>query len=424
MISIINDKINLFLRLTLIFFPILIILGPFSLNLFSVIFSLYAIKNYKNFKKSKIFNKRIILIFFSFTILLFPFESIQFESAFVKFLSFLRFVLMLFGIIFFLEKENKENRILLKIYKFYSLILTVIIFDVLIEYISGSNILGYRSEYIGRIASFTNDELIIGYILCFLILFTLAFIFKKTKILYFFTILFIFITISFLIGERSNFIKLFLLLITSVLIYFYNTNNFKKNLLIAIPLILILFISFFEITKNTKPGKKLYSAFDNMIIIENDKFSLNLKNEFFNSRHAYHYTTAYKIFINYPVFGIGINNFFSESSKKKYRIKKYWPASNHPHQIYLEIISEVGLTGLAYFSFIFFYPIFLSIKSYQKSKDITLLSHLLLHVFFIFPILPSGSLFGTNYGIPFWFNLSLLLYLSQKNLKFNKSNFK
>ena len=80
----------------------------------------------------------------------------------------------------------------------------MIIFDILIEYISGSNILGYRSEYIGRIASFTNDELIMGYILCFLILFTLAFIFKKTKILYFFTILFIFITISFLIGERSN----------------------------------------------------------------------------------------------------------------------------------------------------------------------------------------------------------------------------
>ena len=59
MISIINDKINLFLRLTLIFFPILIILGPFSLNLFSVIFSLYAIKNYKNFKKVKFLIKEL-----------------------------------------------------------------------------------------------------------------------------------------------------------------------------------------------------------------------------------------------------------------------------------------------------------------------------------------------------------------------------
>ena len=99
---------------------------------------------------------------------------------------------MLFGIIFFLEKENKENRILLNIYKFYSLILTVIIFDVLIEYISGSNILGYSSEYIGRIASFTNDELIIGYILCFLILFTLVFIFKKLN-LYIFCLFYLFL---------------------------------------------------------------------------------------------------------------------------------------------------------------------------------------------------------------------------------------
>ena len=99
MISIINDKINLFLRLTLIFFPILIILGPFSLNLFSVIFHYTQLKIIKILKKLKFLIK--LFNFFSFTILLFPFESIQFESAFVKFLSFLRFVLMLFGIIFF-----------------------------------------------------------------------------------------------------------------------------------------------------------------------------------------------------------------------------------------------------------------------------------------------------------------------------------
>ncbi len=415
MISVIDNKINLFLKLILIFFPIFIILGPFALNLFSIIFSLYAIKNFQEFK---IFNKKIILLFFSFIILLFPFESIEFNTAFIKYLSFFRFVLMLFGIIIFLNKENKKNNILLKVYKSYILILIIIVFDVLVEYFTGSNILGYRSEYIGRIASFTNDELIIGYISSFLILFTSAFIFKKTKILYYFIILFIFVTISFLIGERSNFIKLFVLVITSISIQYFYSKNFKaKNLIVLIPALLILSVSFFEITKNTKPGKKLYSTFDNLIVIENDKFSLNLKEEFYNSRHAYHYTTAYKIFLEYPVFGIGINNFFLESTKEKYMIKNYGPASNHPHQIYLEIISEVGLTGLVYFIFIFFYPIYCSIKSFKKSKKIILLSHLFLHIFFIFPILPTGSLFGTNYGIPFWFNLSILIYLSNKKNK-------
>ena len=58
------------------FFPIFIILGPFALNCFSIIFSLYAIINYKSLKQFKILNKKIIIIFFSFVVLIFPFESL------------------------------------------------------------------------------------------------------------------------------------------------------------------------------------------------------------------------------------------------------------------------------------------------------------------------------------------------------------
>ena len=104
---------------------------------------------------------------------------------------------MLFGVIIFLDKENKKNKILFKIYKSYVFILTIILVDVLVEYFSGYNLLGYSSEYIGRIASFTNDELIIGYISSFLILFSLVFIFKNTNNVNFFIILSIFIIISF-----------------------------------------------------------------------------------------------------------------------------------------------------------------------------------------------------------------------------------
>ena len=94
-------------------------------------------------------------------------------------------------------------------------------------------------------------------------------------------------------------------------------------------------------------------------------------------------------------------------------------ASTHPHQLYFEIISEVGLIGLIYFILIFFYPIYTSIKSLNRSNEIIIVSHLFLHFYFIFPILPSGSFFGTNYGIPFWYNLAILFYLSRKNLKSN-----
>ena len=53
----------------------------------------------------------------------------------------------------------------------------------------------------------------------------------------------------------------------------------------------------------------------------------------------------------------------------------------------------------------------------KEQQEVNILSHLLLHIYFIFPFLPSGSIFGTNTGVPFWLNLTILIYLSQKNLK-------
>ena len=430
----VGNSINVVLKLILLSFPILIILGPFALNCFSIIFSFYAVINYKSLNELKFFNKKILIIFLSFIILIFPFESVEFENAFLKYLSFFRFVLMLFGLIIFFEKGNKNNVQFFKIHKVYLVILIVITIDILVEHFSGSNLLGYSTLYKGRIASFTNDELIIGYIFCFLVLFTLTFIYKKTNLLIFFITLFVFLNISMLIGEKSNFIKLFFLIIMFTFAHFFYLHKFKiKKLLIVVPIIFVFLISFFQLTKNTIQAQKFYSEFENLVVFENNKVSLKIEEEFLNTKHYPHYFAAYKIFLNYPVFGIGINNFYLESNKELYKLKpncgdnigcthsgKFQVSSTHPHQLYLEIISEVGLTGLIYFIFIFFYPIYISVRSFIKSKEIHLVSHLLLHIYFIFPFLPSGSFFGTNYGIPFWFNLSILLYLSNKNLKFNK----
>ena len=415
----VKDKINLVLQLLILLFPILIILGPLALNVFSIIFSLYAIFN---FKKFRILDRKIIILFFGFVILIFPFESIEFKNSFIKYLSFFRFVLMLLGLVIFFEKENNKNYFFLKIYKIYAFILIIIIIDVIIEFIFGTNILGYKSYIDSRIASFTNDELIIGYIFCFIALFILTFIFEKTNAYYFFIIVGIILFISFIIGERSNFIKLFSLVLLFTFINLFYFSKFRlKNLFIAIPIILISVVSFYQLTKNTPQGKSLYRLLE-INMPEESKTSFDIKEKFLESHHAPHYVTAYKIFLNYPIFGIGINNFYSESTKKKYIDERLQysggsRASTHAHQLYLEILSEVGLLGLMYFIFIFLYPVYLSLKLLIKTQEINILSHLFLHFYFIFPILPSGSIFGTNTGIPFWFNLAVIIYLSKKNLK-------
>ena len=438
--QIISSKINSILGLLLLSFPILIILGSFALNCFSIIFSLYAIFNYKKFLNIDFINPKAKIFFFSFIILIFPFESFEFQDSFsqssiFKYLSFSRFVLMLFGLIIFLEKNNKTN-FFSKIYKTNVVILLILSIDILFEYLFGYNLFGYKSSKAHRIASFTNDELIIGYIFCFTALFTLTFIFKRSNHYYFFVLICFFMIISFIVGERSNFLKFVSLIMLFYFIHFFLNSkklNIKKFILFT-PVILVLLFSFYQLTKNTKQGKSLYDLTENLVIVENGKYKLNVIERFKVSTHAPHYVTAYKIFLNYPIFGIGINNFYSESTKTKYEDGKFGVntatsdglvespvhrASTHPHQIYLEIISEVGLVGLVYCIFIFFYPIYISLKSFKKNKEIYFISHLLLHIFFIFPILPSGSFFGTNYGIPFWFNLSILIYLSKKNFKFH-----
>lgn len=409
-----ENKINSVLKLLVFSLPILIIIGPFAINSFAIIFSLYAIVNYKFLIENNIFSKKVLFFFLSFIILIFPYESIDFQNSILKYFAFSRFILMLFGLIIFFNKQNSNKEFFYNIYKLYIIYLIVISIDVLIEQFYGSNILGYSTDYTGRIASFTNDELIIGFIFSFLFIFSLASLYKKTDYKYFFIILILFLIISFLIGERSNFLKLFLLII---IFYFINLIYFEKlklkNFLWIIPIFIILLASSYELAKDTSQGKKLFKRVKSLEIVEMKKY-------FYASRHASQYFTAYNIFLNYPIFGIGINNYYQESSKSRYENNNFERtssrATNHPHQIYLEIISEVGLFGSVYFFFVIFYPIYISAKNLIKSNNSFLLSHLLLHIFFVIPILPSGSFFGTNYGIPFWFNLSMLLYLSKRDI--------
>lgn len=409
-----ENSINLALQLLIFTLPILIIIGAFAVNSFAIIFSLYGLVNFNFLIKNNIINKRILFFFFSFLILIFPYDSINFQNSIVKYLAFFRFVLMLFGLIIFFSKQN-INKFFNTLYKVYIIYLIIISIDVLIENFYGFNILGYSTDYTGRIASFTNDELIIGYIVGYLFIFSSAELYKKTHYKYFYIVSIFFLIISFIIGERSNFLKLFLLIFTFYLINLIFFEKLKLRIFLwIIPIFIILLASSYELSKNTPQGKKLFKKVNSLDIVE-------IKKNFYASRHASQYFTAYNIFLNYPIFGIGINNYYEESRKIQYENKDLQATgsrvTNHPHQLYLEIISEVGLFGSIYFFFVIFYPIYISVKNLIKKKDSFLLSHLLLHIFFVMPFLPSGSFFGTNYGVPFWFNLSILIYLTKKKFR-------
>ena len=413
-------KFDKFIEYSFYCFPILMILGNSFINLFSILLSIYALVNFKSIKELILSKNKIYILVLSTIIVIFPYNSINFENSLIKFFSFFRFVLMFFGVLIFL----KRNQLVIDKSKIiYIFLISIIAIDVIKEYFTGTNIFGFYTDYSGRIASFTNDELIIGYIFCFTSIFVIDSFFKIKNDYYLLILIFFLLTISFIIGERSNFIKFFII---ASLGYFVNYFKFNKILIKKFVKIFILFFTllliFFYVIKDTKQFSKIdiFKIRDQNInqiekVDDNqNKFYKNYKNLIYNSKHTPHYKTAYEIFLNYPLFGIGLNNYGEEAIKKEYEDKRYFytnsRASTHPHQLFFEIISEVGIIGLIFFICLFIIVLYEGGKSYIHRNNKNILPFLLLHIFFIFPILPSGSFFGSNYGVPFWLNLSIIVY--------------
>lgn len=126
------------------------------------------------------------------------------EYSILKSLGFMRFILMAYAISYYFKKFDK---IIIKIWFVFFLVVCV---DLVFEFLVGKNILGFESLYPSRLVGFTSTEHKIGGFYFGFIFLALSFLIdKKNYMFYLFSIIFFIIAI--LIGERSNFIKIFLM---------------------------------------------------------------------------------------------------------------------------------------------------------------------------------------------------------------------
>jgi len=296
---------------------------------------------------------------------------------------------------------NKIEKINL-LFKIWSFIFFIIVIDVIFEFFIGHNLIGYSSYMPGRIASFFGDELVIGAFFHGFVLFFISYLineYPKKKLFLTITILTL-LYASFIIGERSNFIKiLFSLIIYSFLVL--KISNTKK--ITAIFFIFIIIASIINFNKDYK-----YRYYDQIKNI----YGKNAWNYFLkNSQYGAHQLVAFQIFKDNLLFGVGIKNFMSESYNDKYKNDN--PSNNlrvatHPHQLHMEFLSETGLFG--YISFLIFIigSIFLGIKEHLKSKNLYLISSIIFIISTLIPIIPSGSFFSTFTGGIFWINFIIM----------------
>ena len=416
-----NDFFHFSAVILLSIFPLLFFIGTSIVNLGIIILDIIFIseilfKKRLNFFKNYIFYS-LILLWIVFLINIF--FSIDTSNSLSRSFGFIRFIFFIMLIIYYFNINNEKYKKII-LYSWLTIFIITSL-DLIFESINGRNILGFESYIHGRLAGFFNDELIIGHFYYAFILIIISFIVKifsnnKLKInnkqhdfknlVYVF--IFIFLLISFLIGERSNFIKVLIMIL--LFTFFFEPKLFKLKII----LFSLFFVSIFLIIYvNDQYKKRFISHFINQYLenpIEN----------IFKSEHGGHYLTALKIYDNNKVFGVGIKNYSKEIKKKEYKDFFYYNSidpSTHPHQIHFEFLAEQGLFGYSLFLIFFIYHFYVFIKK-KSFNDNFNLSGLLFIFTSLLPILPSGSFFTSHAAALFWMNFA---FMNLNQIKINYS---
>jgi len=393
-------------------FPISILTGNFLINLFiliiSSIFLIKLIKKKLNFFDYIECNYLFFLLsflFLSLCINLFFSNDVGLSYQRVLKFFFIMFFIMMFKSLIINHSKNIET-----IYKIWSIIFIIVTIDLFIELIFGKNIIGYETKMYGRLGSFTGEESVIGHFFLGFCLIFLSYNYNRSKNIFLnLSLAIILISISFFIGERANFIKIFFAI--TIFIFFVYKLNLKIILFFLSSMLIISFIIFSNLSHSYK--QRYVNQLD---FIENG-ISSYLENSFYGA----HRNVAKEIFLDNPIFGVGIKNFRVESRNKKYDDldHKHNAArgSTHPHELYYEFLSETGIFGLTCFLIFILTSLALSIKNYLKTRNIYQLSGIIIVSLSILPVIPTGSFFSTYFSSVFWINYAIMMgYYNTKKL--------
>ena len=411
--------------------PPLVVLGPFFPDLiisFTVVYTLIISINDKKKFYFEIFRKDLFIkLYFIFLIYLFfnsiinflinnDFLYVDFKNFFSRTLFLFRFIFYPLSIIYLIQKFNlkfKKKFFLIVIYT-----ILFVIFDTWVQYIFGKDLFGYvpserGSIALNRLSGPFGDELIPGSYLMryfFIAIFMSALIFNKIYNKYLFSFFFALCLSTILVtGERAAFI----LVAFGIFLTFFLMKHYRKNIIISL---LILFIlSFFILLENPKLKSRVidYTFFQLGITKDLDNNKNNFKfdfKKFIDSPYGAHWETAFKIWQDNKLIGVGVKQFRIKCSDDKYKQIKSKLRSvrcaTHPHNTYFEILSETGLIGLMLFILSI---LFLIKKTYLISKSRNNVKWLLISIILLFwPLTSTGSFFTNNTQIYLSFLLTLI----------------
>jgi O-antigen ligase len=391
--------------------PIALITGPFLSELIIIniilFFLFFSIKE-KQWKYYKNIFFYFLIIWSSYLILL-SFFSKNIELSLQSSLFYFRFGLFSISLWFLINNNPKIYK-----YFFYSLLFCfiILIFDGFYQYFTNFNIFGFPK--IGsRVSSFFREELIMGSYVSRLmpIFFGLLLLLHKVdlKIIIFSSSVFISTDILiFLSGERSAF---FYLILFVVLLIILTSVNYSRILAFGVSIFLIFLIS---INSDTIRERMLEKTIKQTSILEDTP-------NIFSIQHQVIYISALRIFKDNIMFGIGPKLFREECKIGKYQVFTDLDASingcqTHPHNSYIQLLTETGVIGFAPIIFIFIYLNYLFAKHFYlyrfkkiKLYDDSTICFLIAIYISLWPLIPTGNFFNNWLSIIYYLPMGFLL---------------
>lgn len=392
------------------FLPLFFVIGPAVFDAYILIFSLLFLVIFL-VKKEKLFlnyNLLLILITIFIYINIISFFAEFKEVAFSRSISFLRYFIIIIAVS---NIAYKYSHFLKYTFLCAAALTLFIVIDIFYQFIFGNDIFNNKSQDY-RLSGPFGEELIAGQVLYLLSMPSLmfSFVFFRNKKL-----------------QLTIFISLILLLLIGI--FFSGQRTAMFNFIISLLLFFIIFRKDIYL-KFTYFLGFIFSSITCIFIFFNDIFyrfiiiSFKQLSNLLSTSYSAYYETGINVWLDNFWFGAGLKNYRFVCENKLF-ISNYsgQPCANHPHNSFIEILSELGIFGLILFFilFIYFIKIILTKIIYKDISNIKYSIPFFITIIpIIFPVLPSGSFFTNTHAVPFWVYFSISLAIVYKFDKLTK----
>ncbi|MDC3172133.1 O-antigen ligase family protein, partial [Pelagibacteraceae bacterium] len=287
------------------------------------------------------------------------------------------------------------------------------------QYFNGYSVFGFISEHPSRMTLLLNDNMILGGYLSRLfplLIALLIYVYPSnfTNIIIGSLLLVSTDVLIFITGERT---ALGLLFLSTILII---TLISKYKLLRIITLVLsIIFISFISFSNSEIRERNIEHTIEQLGLNNGEKINM------FSPVHDSMFRSAYKMFQSNPITGIGPNNFRKACSDKRFIINND-TCSTHPHNSFIQIMSETGLIGLGFLLVASYYILQIIVRHiyhiiFIKKPLLSDFQICLVVAMFLtlWPLLPSQNIFNNWINVIYYLPVGFYIFSQQRNKKIN-----